>query len=196
MSAAYLTDAKVVFPDFRGSTSALLRDPLGLDGRRTAYGRGEEIYGEQEPADFVYRVVSGVVRTCKTLSDGRRQIAALNQDGTINSPSNPAVRGQVIQIFGTGQGLVANAPPDGQPSTGLLPTPVNPQILLGASFVPDANITYSGLAPSEIAVWQINFTIPATATSGNNVPIRVLMNSIPNDNPSNPGQIATTIAVK
>jgi uncharacterized protein (TIGR03437 family) len=73
---------------------------------------------------------------------------------------------------------------------------VNPQILLGNAFVPDANIQYSGLAPALAGVWQINFQVPASTTSANNVPVKVLMNSIPSDNPSAPGQIATTLAIK
>lgn len=75
MSAAYLTETRVVVPDFPRPDTAAGRDPLGVKGVPVTYGRGEEIYGEQEPAEFVYRVVSGLVRTCKTLSDGRRQIA-------------------------------------------------------------------------------------------------------------------------
>jgi CRP/FNR family nitrogen fixation transcriptional regulator len=44
-------------------------------GSHTGFGRDEEIYGEGEPADFVYRVVTGVVRNYRTLSDGRRQVS-------------------------------------------------------------------------------------------------------------------------
>ena len=124
------------------------------------------------------------------------QVAALNQDGTVNSATNPVIRGQVIQLFGTGQGPVPGAPPDGQPGTGPLPTPANPQILLGSSYVPVANIQYSGLAPALVGVWQINFQVPVSAQSGNAVPITIFMNSIPSNNPSQANQIATTIAVK
>ena len=38
------------------------------------FGRDEEIFGEGEPADCLYRVVSGAVRTFRVLTDGRRQI--------------------------------------------------------------------------------------------------------------------------
>lgn len=106
------------------------------------------------------------------------------------------VRGQYITLFGTGQGFVANAPPDGQASTGPVPTAFNPQILLGGAFIPSSNIQYSGLAPSLAGVWQINFQVPTTAQAGNSVPVSVLMNSVPSNNPSAPGPIATTIAVK
>ena len=52
-------------------------------GSPMTYGHNEEIYGEEEPAEFVYRVVSGAVRTCKILSDGRRQIGAFYLPGDI-----------------------------------------------------------------------------------------------------------------
>ncbi len=126
---------------------------------------------------------------------GTGQVAAINQiDGTTNSATNPVVRGDYIELFGTGQGFVANAPPDGQAATGPVATAVNPQVLLGGAYVP--NIQYSGLAPDLVGVWQINFQVPTTVTAGNNVPIVVIMNSIPSDNPSIPGQVSTTIALK
>jgi uncharacterized protein (TIGR03437 family) len=128
---------------------------------------------------------------------GTGQVAAINQiDGSVNSATNPVVRGDYIELFGTGQGIVANAPPDGQAATGPVPTAVDPQILLGGAYVPSANIQYSGLAPTLVGVWQINFQVPTTVTAGNSVPIVVIMNSIPSDNPSVPGQISTTIALK
>jgi len=43
-----------------------------------SYPRGVEIYGEKEPADYVYQVTAGAVRTYKLLSDGRRQIGAFH----------------------------------------------------------------------------------------------------------------------
>lgn len=42
------------------------------------YRRGSEIYGEKEPAQYVYQVLSGTVRSYKLLSDGRRQIGAFH----------------------------------------------------------------------------------------------------------------------
>jgi len=45
------------------------------------YDRGEEICGEGEPTTYVYRVISGAVRTYKVLRDGRRQIDAFYLPG-------------------------------------------------------------------------------------------------------------------
>jgi CRP/FNR family nitrogen fixation transcriptional regulator len=47
------------------------------------YKKGSEIYGEKEPADYVYQVKSGAVRSYKLLSDGRRQIGAFHLVGDI-----------------------------------------------------------------------------------------------------------------
>jgi len=58
-------------------------EAFDLMGSPMTYGPNEEIYGESEPAEFVYRVVSGAVRTCKILNDGRRQIGAFYLPGDI-----------------------------------------------------------------------------------------------------------------
>ena len=48
-----------------------------------SYRKGCEIFGEKEPADYVYQVVIGAVRSYKLLSDGRRQIGAFHLAGDI-----------------------------------------------------------------------------------------------------------------
>lgn len=52
-------------------------------GTSFSYGRDEEIYGDGEDNEFVYRVVSGAVRTCKITRDGRRQIAEFHLVGDL-----------------------------------------------------------------------------------------------------------------
>jgi CRP/FNR family transcriptional regulator, nitrogen fixation regulation protein len=47
------------------------------------FSRNAEIYGEEESANYIYKVVSGVVRSCKLLPDGRRQIGAFYMPGDI-----------------------------------------------------------------------------------------------------------------
>jgi len=66
-----------------GAPRSALDEALRLMGALISYRRNEEIYGEDEPAEFVYLVVSGAVRTYKLLSDGRRQIAAFRLPGNI-----------------------------------------------------------------------------------------------------------------
>ena len=45
--------------------------------------RNAEIYGENEPAEHLYKLVNGAVRTSKILNDGRRQIGAFYLPGDI-----------------------------------------------------------------------------------------------------------------
>ena len=47
------------------------------------YSKGTEIFGEAEPADYIYQVIEGAVRSHKLLSDGRRQIGAFHLPGDI-----------------------------------------------------------------------------------------------------------------
>lgn len=57
--------------------------PLEMMGTQMRFARNAEIYGEDEPADYLYKVVSGAVRTYKILADGRRQIGAFYLPGDI-----------------------------------------------------------------------------------------------------------------
>src|SRR6266436_4538843 len=56
---------------------------IELMGAPMSFPRNAEIYGENEPADYLYKVVSGTVRTYKVLADGRRQIGAFHLPGDI-----------------------------------------------------------------------------------------------------------------
>lgn len=60
-----------------------LDSPLEMMGSQMRFGRNVEIYGEGEPAEYLYKVVSGAVRTYKVLADGRRQIGAFYLPGDI-----------------------------------------------------------------------------------------------------------------
>ena len=55
------------------------------------YKRGMEIFGEGEPANYVYQIKTGSVRSYKLLSDGRRQIGAFHLSGDIFGLENAGV---------------------------------------------------------------------------------------------------------
>lgn len=104
---------------------------------------------------------------------GRGQVAALNQDNTVNSPSNPAPRGSIITIYATGVGSLPGAPNDGVPTADLVSTTGFLQVIIGTAAVPAGNIKFSGLAPGLISVWQINVEIPGTVPPGNATPFGI-----------------------
>jgi uncharacterized protein (TIGR03437 family) len=96
-----------------------------------------------------------------------RTAAVLNQDNTVNSSTNPAERGSVIQIFATGQGLIDGAPADGDiPRGGLVHTPDFPRVFINHCYLDEdcggteSHRLFSGLSPGYPGVWQINVRIP------------------------------------
>jgi CRP/FNR family nitrogen fixation transcriptional regulator len=59
-------------------------DPLNkIMGVTMSFARNREIYGENESTDYLYKVVTGAVRTYKIFSDGRRQVGAFYLAGDI-----------------------------------------------------------------------------------------------------------------
>jgi CRP/FNR family transcriptional regulator, nitrogen fixation regulation protein len=68
----------------RGPTAAdSLSQSMDLMGATMAYSHNSEIFGENEPAEYLYKVVSGSVRTYKILNDGRRQVGGFYFAGDI-----------------------------------------------------------------------------------------------------------------
>jgi CRP/FNR family transcriptional regulator, nitrogen fixation regulation protein len=47
------------------------------------YHKDTKIFGQAEPADYIYQVIEGAVRSHMLLSDGRRQINAFHLPGDI-----------------------------------------------------------------------------------------------------------------
>ena len=66
-----------------GGTGGSLAQSMRLMGATMSFARNTEIFGENEPADYVYFVVSGSVRTYKILNDGRRQVGGFYLSGDI-----------------------------------------------------------------------------------------------------------------
>jgi uncharacterized protein (TIGR03437 family) len=89
--------------------------------------------------------------------------AALNQNGSINSPSNPAKGGSIVTVFLTGAG--ANYFSDGA----LVPLAIyNAHVpVLAASGLLSLEVDFAGDAPGLVAgMMQINFRVPDSAPLG------------------------------
>jgi CRP-like cAMP-binding protein len=65
------------------SNADSLSQSMHLMGATMVYPRDSEIFGEDEPAEYLYKVVSGNVRTYKILKDGRRQVGGFYSPGDI-----------------------------------------------------------------------------------------------------------------
>jgi CRP/FNR family nitrogen fixation transcriptional regulator len=65
----------------QGRRCSSLAQSMQLMGATMSFARNSEIFGENEPAEYVYMVASGGVRTYKILNDGRRQIGGFYLPG-------------------------------------------------------------------------------------------------------------------
>lgn len=65
------------------AAGAHLSETMRLMGATMSFARNSEIFGEDEPADYLYKVVNGCVRTYRILSDGRRQITGFYLPGEV-----------------------------------------------------------------------------------------------------------------
>jgi uncharacterized protein (TIGR03437 family) len=103
-------------------------------------------------------------------ASGSGQAAVLNPDYSLNSPSNPAAKGAVVMLYGTGEGQTDPPGVDGKPCGEVPPKPTQPvSVRIGG--VP-AEVLYAGGAPGLVAgVLQVNARIPTQAPSGNAVPV-------------------------
>jgi CRP/FNR family nitrogen fixation transcriptional regulator len=66
-----------------GDQFSAIAHSSGVIASEFSYRKDEEIYGEGEPAEYLYQIIRGAVRTYKLLSDGRRQIGAFHLPGDV-----------------------------------------------------------------------------------------------------------------
>ena len=102
---------------------------------------------------------------------GGGQAKAINQDGSPNGDGSilgsdkPAPPGSVIQVYATGLGAVTPAVAAGTPTpSSPLSTTVSPVTATIAGRA--ATVTFAGLAPGMVGVYQVNIIVPPSAPSG------------------------------
>jgi uncharacterized protein (TIGR03437 family) len=116
---------------------------------------------------------------------GSGPAAAVNEDGTTNSPTSPGAKGSTVVLYLTGEGQTGPGGVTGKVTTVSLSPPLTPQPLLAVGVLIDgrpATISFFGEAPGAVSgVMQVNVQIPADSPSGN-VPILVSVGA--NNSPS------------
>jgi uncharacterized protein (TIGR03437 family) len=115
----------------------LVQAPAQLQGQQTA-----EIQILNQ-AKLLTQIPVGIAQTAPGLfTNGSGQAAANNENGTVNSPANPAARGSVIALYGTGEGV-----------TGL------PAAVTIAGYA--AVVLFQGEVAGYPGLFQINVRLPA-----------------------------------
>ncbi len=105
---------------------------------------------------------------------GSGQAAIINQDGSSNSAAQPAARGSVISIFGTGEGQTMAAGEDGRIIATDVRTPIAPVSLTIAGV--QVKILYAGSVPGQVSgMFQVNAYLPPDLVTGDQLPIELLI---------------------
>ena len=122
-------------------------------------------------------LVADVVPGIFTIEGRGVQIAAINQDGSLNSAANPAERYSTVSMWATGFGPLSQSYADGQIVYGSPALVVNPPTICFNGH--DARFQYFGQAPNLVAgAIQINLILP-DVPSGPNQVLFYCMNDFP-----------------
>ena len=115
---------------------------------------------------LVYQVQATAPGVFTASSSGTGQGAILNQDFTANGPSNPAAKGSVVQIFGTGEGQTSPANVTGSVNGSSILRFALQQVTAMVGGLP-AVVQFAGEAPGLLAgIFQVNVVIPTDAPPG------------------------------
>jgi uncharacterized protein (TIGR03437 family) len=141
--------------------------PWGLEGKTSSQMCAAYLGKSSCTAVVVAEAAPGIFTV-----DGT-QAAALNQNGTLNSPANPAHYGSIVSLYLTGLGAVTPQPTDGAVIQLPLPTLVSmPQVYgeevlsgsgnISSEILVPLQVLYAGPAPLEVGgLFQINFAVPS-----------------------------------
>ena len=125
------------------------------------------VFNGQRSAPLTVNVASAVPGLFSADFKGSGQGAIYNQDGTPNSASNPANRGDIVVLYGTGEGQTAPLGTDGMIASGVYPKPVLPvSVTIGSQ--PTDPPLYAGAVPFVVAgEIQVNVRVPTNIGPGN-----------------------------
>jgi uncharacterized protein (TIGR03437 family) len=149
-----------------GQSSVIV--PYGVAGKKNTVVQC--IYEGKKSNSITLPVVDASPGIFTLNSSGQGPGAILNEDQSVNSATNPALRGSVIALWATGEGQTSPGGIDGKLATDAYPKPVlPPSVKIGDT---DAEIVWYGTAPGAVAgVLQVNVRVPAGVTPSDAVPI-------------------------
>jgi uncharacterized protein (TIGR03437 family) len=181
-AGAFPTDLSDVRLSFDGTPAPLLYvstdqinaiAPYSLAGRISTRVRVEKGANWSLPIDL--RVVEAAPGIFTVSGTGRGQVSAVNADLSANSTANPAPKGSVITVFGTGEGQTDPGGQDGR----VIATDIRRPVLPVTAKVngKEAEVVYAGSAPAQVSgMFQVNLRIPEDTPSGV-VPIEIQVGS-------------------
>ncbi|MFN7998739.1 MAG: hypothetical protein U0Q18_34265 [Bryobacteraceae bacterium] len=100
---------------------------------------------------------------------GGHSVVAVNEDWTLNSSSNPAVRGSIVVLYATGEGQTNPVGATGQAIAASLPRPLLPVVVTIGGL--PAPVLYAGGAPGFVGLLQVNVRVPSGFVPAGNLPV-------------------------
>jgi uncharacterized protein (TIGR03437 family) len=93
---------------------------------------------------------------------GQNRALVQNQDGSTNGPDHPATPGSIVTAYLTGQGALDLPVPSGSaaPPDPLIGAALRVTAMIGGQ---NANVTFAGMTPGLVGVFQVNLRIPVLA---------------------------------
>jgi uncharacterized protein (TIGR03437 family) len=172
MMATEVAETRVLFDGaaaplyFAQDSQIIAQAPYEIAGKSTV---DVEVFFQGQSRGKVTAPVAASAPAIFTISAGTGLAIALNENGTLTSPIEPAARGSIVTLYATGDGVENPAAIDGQPAADPLPKPVLPVTLTVGEYA--ADILYAGAAPEFAGLLQINARVPSGLTSTGNVPV-------------------------
>ncbi len=148
--------------------------PYELAGLATAEMQVDFANATSKP--FTVKIVATMPGIFSANASGVGNAAATNQDGSLNSGTNPAQPGSFITFYATGEGQTSPAGSDGNIAAG--ESSINALVAVTIAGVP-AKVLYAGSAPGEVnGVAQINVVVPLGLQYGGNIPLFIQIGSV------------------
>jgi uncharacterized protein (TIGR03437 family) len=112
-----------------------------------------------------------------TNAEGSGQGAILDTSYRLVDSANPATAGSsVVLIYCTGLGAVTNQPATGSPGpSNPLAWSTTPTVMIGGV---SADVSFSGLAPGYVGLYQVNAQVPAGSATGPAVPVVISIGGV------------------
>jgi uncharacterized protein (TIGR03437 family) len=148
---------------YASGTQTSFQVPYGISGASSAQLVLSN--GIQTPLSLQVPVAASAPGLFTSDFTGNGRLVALNMDGSVNSPSNPAARGSAILLFATGEGMTNPAGQEGTVETKFIRQPVLP-VSVALNGIP-ASVIYAGSSPGTVSgVMEIEVALPASLSAG------------------------------
>jgi uncharacterized protein (TIGR03437 family) len=121
-------------------------------------------------------------------ASGAGQVIAINADGRLNSPADPAAKGSIVTLYLTGAGVENRSIVDGQIAEAPLWAPAG-AVAVQFGGVSASPVSASAAAGAIAGLTQVTAAIPASAASGAAVPVIVSVGGTP-------AQTGLTVAIR